>query len=335
MKEPLYILGLPGKVGGASTRLRDLAYLLPEDFAITFVHGPDEIPNPEIMRPLETLGVQHVMLDAFDPVPGTWLFVCCQSDYFSSGRAEIMKRRGLRVIWANDMMTEFAGEREGVARGLIDKVFFVSEFHRQAMGPLYPGLPWAMVGNYVCPEFFPFREPRAGPLHIGRLSRHDRRKYPEDFPAFYENISPPETQFWVMAWDEDLAHKYRWHPFDERWHFFPPGQMEAAAFLAQLDLFVYSLGPLFRESWGRVAVEAMLTGVPPLLPSGHFFEQLIVHEDTGFICRHAQQYADYIRQLTQNPSLRARVARKARHHAETTLCNRAAHRALWREALAF
>jgi glycosyltransferase involved in cell wall biosynthesis len=335
MKAPLYIIGFPGPLGGASTRLLHLALLLREDYDLTFIRAAGEGNDPDTLRFLARYGVKHALLDDLDRNLSGVAFVCCQTEYFASGLAREIKRRGLKVVWSNDMMWEFTGERAGAAAGLIDRVLFVSEFQRNHLRHLYGELPWAVVGNYICPDLFPFREKPAGPLNIGRLSRADARKYPEDFPVFYECISPPETRFWVMAWDEILGRKYRWHVFDQRWHLFKPNQVGAAEFLGHLDLFVYSLGPLFRESWGRAVVEAMLSGVPPLVPAGHFFDQLLVHEESGFICENADQYADYIRQLRADATLRARVARQARRHAETALCDRAAHRALWRAALTF
>src|SRR5262249_39650067 len=122
----------------------------------------------------------------------------------------------------------------------------------------YGQLPSVLTGNYIDPKFFPFRERKNSTFAIGRLTRPAPDKYPEDFPVFYEALELPDTRFRVMAWDKDLAHKYRWHHFDERWDLLPPLQEPSLKFLHSLDLFVFPLGHTCTEVWGRAAVEAML-----------------------------------------------------------------------------
>ena len=79
---------------------------------------------------------------------------------------------------------------------------------------------------------------------------------------------------------------YKHHRFDRRWDLLPKEAESQVEFLHSLDLFVYSLGPTFRESWGRSTVEAMLTGAVPLVPKGggHHLENLIPHGQGGFLC---------------------------------------------------
>ena len=138
-----------------------------------------------------------------------------------------------------------------------------------------------------------------------------------------------------MAWDEKLAHKYRWHRFDARWDLLRAEQESQVAFLHSLDLFVYPLGHRFRESWGRSTVEAMLTGAIPLVPTGHQFEQLIVSGETGYICYDFIEWQECAHRLQRDEPQRRRMARQCREYAETKLCNRGEHLQVWREALSF
>ncbi len=130
-----------------------------------------------------------------------------------------------------------------------------------------------MNGNYIDPAEFPFRdrtgESSAGqPLVVGRLSRPDPHKFPPDFPQFYEDLGLKNPEFRVMGWNDEMAARWPGRRFDERWKLLAPLAEPTAQFLQGLDLFVYSLHARFRESWGRVVVEAMLTGAIPLLPAG-------------------------------------------------------------------
>ena len=56
------------------------------------------------------------------------------------------------------------------------------------------------------------------------------------------------------------------HRFNARWDLLPKEAESQVDFLHSLELFVYSLDPNFRKSWGRSTVEAMLTGCGPLMP---------------------------------------------------------------------
>ena len=128
---------------------------------------------------------------------------------------------------------------------------------------------------------------------------------------------------------------YRRHRFDARWDLLEKEAESQVTFLHSLDLFAYSLGPSFRESWGRSTVEAMLTGCVPLVPrgGGHHLENLVPHGRAGFLCASHEEYREHVARLRRDASLRKRLARAARRHAEFELCNRAAHLRLWREAL--
>lgn len=224
--------------------------------------------------------------------------------------------------------------------------------------PAYPPtVPSAITGNYIAPEMFPFCErARAAdaPLVIGRLSRPDPAKFPADFPEFYESLEmgkggraraasagprsarPATTRFRVMAWSGELAKVYARHLFDARWDLLTKGAESQVEFLHSLDLFVYSLGPNFRESWGRSTVEAMLTGAVPLVPrgGGHHLENLVPHAEAGFLCAGLEDYREHVARLRKDVALRKKLSRAARRHAEHELCNCTEHLRVWQEALA-
>jgi hypothetical protein len=79
----------------------------------------------------------------------------------------------------------------------------------------------------------------------------------------------------------------------------------------------------------------MLTGCIPLVPQGHFFENLIVHGRSGFICGDFLEYQNYARMLADDVTLRRTMSMECRHHAEKNLCDREKHKALWLKAFDF
>ena len=128
---------------------------------------------------------------------------------------------------------------------------------------------------------------------------------------------------------------YQAHRFDARWDLLAKEAESQVEFLHSLDLFVYSLGPNFRESWGRSTVEAMLTGCVPLVPKGggHHLENLVPHGQAGFLCATNDDYREHAARLRRDVALRQRISRAARRHAEFELCDRRQHLRVWREAL--
>ena len=100
-------------------------------------------------------------------------------------------------------------------------------------------------------------------------------------------------------------------------------------------MVVYSLGPNFRESWGRSTVEAMLTGCVPLVPrgGGHHLEHLVPHGEAGFLCASDDEFREHVARLRGDEALCRKISRAARRHAENALCNRAEQLRVWREAL--
>jgi glycosyltransferase involved in cell wall biosynthesis len=267
------------------------------------------------------------------------------------------------MAWGNEMMWPLAGETGAIMMGQIDTVLYVSPAQRAALEPEYrrilagslctkpvfahpkriageidggtvgQNLKWVMVGNYIDPSAFPFRDRKVSltkGLVVGRLSRADPSKFPPDFPASYESLGLRNPRFRVMGWGRALQECWSEHHFDSRWELLEP-QDDTAGFLQSLDLFVYEVGHQCRESWGRVVVEAMLTGAVPLVPAGgrHHLESLVQHQKTGFICQSRADYARFAQYLEQHPVKRHRIARAARAFAVRYLCNVSTHLRRW------
>jgi glycosyltransferase involved in cell wall biosynthesis len=335
MSPSLFLFGWPSCYGGADTKFTDLVRLLCGSYSITVVpNWPRQLNERPWRRFCETLGVRCCgMADLPDRLEGVGLAVG-NDVFFDSGICKAARAKGLKIVWSVEMMWSHFGEVEAIRAGQVDRVLYVSEIQKRRLDyQRFGSISARITGNYVDPDRFPFAERPARPFTIGRLSRAAPEKYPEDFPVFYEALDLPEARFRVMAWSEELAVKYRWHRFGPRWELLPPEAEDAFSFLASLDLFVYPLGHQFTESWGRSTVEAMLTGLVPLVPPGHHLENLIVPGETGFVCDDFQEYRRCAAVLCRDERRRQQMARSACRHALHNLCDRAAHLRTWREAL--
>jgi glycosyltransferase involved in cell wall biosynthesis len=329
-KPEVFFFGWPSHVGGADTKLAHLLRLLHRHCRLTLVPNDlTQLRDLHWRKICRELGVRSCL---FDELParlrGTGVSLC-NGRFFTDGICRRARERGLRIVWSGEMMWHHEGELEAAREGLIDQVLYVSPLQRAALEAGHGSLPWAMVGNYIDSSLFPFRETPPAPFTIGRLSRPDPDKYPEDFPVFYEALDLVDCQFRVMAWSEQLAVKYRWHEFGPRWELLGVAQETSADFLRSLDLFIYPLGHRVVEAWGRSTVEAMLTGCVPLVPAGHHLENLIIHAETGFVCRDFLEYQQHAQELQADRGRRLNMARRCREHAAGTLCRAEEHLKLW------
>jgi len=359
----LYFFGFPGEVGGASTKFTHLLVLLGQEYELAVVPFDETEPDARWRQLFEALGVRWLPYEKLPQELDGWGVLLCHFGALGSERLTEVRRRGLRLAWSNEMMWTVPNELASVGFGLFDAVLYVSPAQRRTLEPEYlrvlTGIPpetreladaaategwlrpgsirWVMTGNYIAPAEYPFQERpldpgNGGPIVIGRLSRPDRFKFPDDFPDHYEGLGLKNARFRVMAWDKELARRWNGHDFDERWEFLSMMAERPANFLQSLDLFVYELGPKFNERWGRSTVEAMLTGAVPLVPADrrHHLHALVPHGEAGFHCDSQEEFGHYARLLEEDPVLRLRMSRRAREWAETKLCNADEHRALWR-----
>jgi hypothetical protein len=365
----LYIFGWPGSVGGASTKLAHLLRLLHGHFPIVVVpNEKEELQDAEWTPRLRALGITAC---AFEDLPERlegWGLSLCNFDFLMSARWPELRARGLKMAWSNEMMWTHPGELGAIFTGALDQVLYVSQVQREALEPEFrrvwtgslkvtppvnenracsgeiegtPGgrrLRWSITGNYIDPALFPSKElrlkPADQPLVIGRLSRADPGKFPEDFPTFYEGLGVRRATFRVMGWSVDLARRWEGHAFDARWELLPPMKEDPSTFLRSLDIFVYSLGTGLRESWGRSVVEAMLSGVVPVLPDSgeHHLRNLVKHGESGFLCRTPEEFGTYARMLDSDRQLLLRCARRAREDALERHCAAEEHLRAWKNA---
>jgi hypothetical protein len=362
----LYWFNWPSPIGGADTKFWHLLSLLREEWNITVIPNDGRYLETPWYGLLREMGLCVQLPSELPPVLEGWAVSLCNGPFLDTGLARDMKQRGLRIAWSSEMMWHFPGERAAIEEGLLDTILYVSPVQRAALEPGYlemtgaseaqvetdglsgrlvgskGHLRWIMTGNYIDPTQFPFRQRGAWreegrPFTVGRLSRPDPSKFPDNFPKFYERLGlETPYQFRVMGWSEDLSARWCEHDFGAAWDLVPAASQPTVDFLHSLDVLVYNTSPRFQESWGRAVVEAMLTGAPPILPrgAGHHLQELVEHGVSGFLCETEREFGQRTRQLQADPELLATMSAAARHHAEHRLCNAVEHRAWWRRVFA-
>ena len=355
----LYWFGWPSHVGGADTKLAHTLWLLQGEYDMTVVPNTrEQLAQAEWREWLHGMGIKTAAWEELPAKLAGWGVSLCNGEFWGGGLGYQARARGLKIAWSNEMMWHAPGEIAAAAIGMMDKVLYTSEVQRAALEPGYAKVPGVIVGNYIAPELFPWRdrskERRFGEFVIGRLSRADPGKYPRDFPESYLRLGLKNVRYRVMAWSEQLRGIYERAagilPAESGGG--PAGKMPAArsrfrgtwdllealaeptvGFLQSLDLFVYDLREDCSESWGRAVVEAMLTGAVPLVSEHprHHLRHIVPDGVGGFLCSTNDDWREHAQRLQADDSLRKKMSKAAREFAVHELCNAAKHRAAWRE----
>lgn len=329
----LYIFGWPSYLGGADTKLHHLLDLLHNDYKITVIPNyHQQLSQKEWTTFMDNHGITYGTKESILYVPNSPALSLCNQYFIEKNIDKFCKTKNLKVIWSSEMMWHFKDELTHIEQKLIDKVLYVSDIQKSKMN--YPDtLPSHMTGNYINPEYFPYKKRNNEIFTIGRMSRPDPDKYPENFPVYYSQLNIPHVKYRIMGWSDKLTEKYKWFTFDNKWDLLEPNKETQLDFLYSLDVFLYPLGHKFIESWGRSTVEAMLTGCIPIVQSGHHLDNLIIHGQTGFIIDDYIDLQNIMNKLYYDKTYKDMISLQCHEHAKNVLCNREEHIAIWKEAL--
>lgn len=326
-KPKLVILQWPSDLGGADTRLIDLLKLLHADWDITCVpNDPFRLTEEKHVSFLNSLGIKYCLLDQLPHRYEGVAFSCCNFRLFTeSWRIKAVKDRGMKLIWANDMMWQDKEEINVITQGLVDLVLFTSDFHKSMLLPKIassnPMQRHAILPNYFDADSWSEKKNRneSNRLVIGKSSRADWLKYPDDFPLFYERLGD-DISFDILGWSTELGKKYAWHNFDSRWNLRNASSIPVKDWLEKIDLFLYCSHYKFIENQSRSVVEAMLSGVPVVAPRKYNFPNMIWDRRCGWLWDTLDELREGI-ELMKDPLSREIFSKRSRSWALDIWCN--------------
>lgn len=336
-KQHLYIFGWPSYLGGADTKLADLIELLYQDYNITIIpHFAHQLNDAHWVSYIKDRNSNICLLkDLPKKVPeGSIALTLCNKNFFVNKIHRQCIARGMKIIWSSEMMWLHEGEKEAIEMGEIDKLLVVSEIQKKKLNyeSINKDIPVVETGNWINPDLFPYIERPDNRFNIGRVSRADVSKYTENFPQLYNFFVDgiPKAEKHILGWGADLQKKFSYFKFDKSWILHEAGSIPVQSVLADIDAWVYPLGHRFTESWGRSTIEAMLTGLIPIVDSGHSFDELLTH--VGFKCKNYEEFKYFINWLYKNPKDRKELG-YACHLFAKELMSREKHLQIWKEAL--
>lgn len=331
----LYIFGWPSFLGGADTKMADLLELLYKDYNITVIPNFDhQLKEQNWTEYLDARQIKYCKESELDYKLSGIAIAFCNNFFFSDERHRRAIARGLKIVWSSEMMWKHPGETDALTYKEIDRVLLVSDIQKNKIK--YTNVDTFITGNWVNPDNWSKhpKEP-SDTLTIGRVSRADPSKYPENFPNLMVSILQgiDKYKIRVMGWSDAIAQKWPWFkPDPNTFEVLKPCEEPTNYFYNSLDLFVYPLGHTFTESWGRTVVEAQLCGLPVICDVGHNMDNTIVNKKTGFLCKSWEEYRKNIFDLYSNPHILQDMSANAVLHS-TKLMDRETHLKIWKEAL--
>jgi glycosyltransferase involved in cell wall biosynthesis len=151
---------------------------------------------------------------------------------------------------------------------------------------------------------------RAHPV-IGRLSRDTAGKHHPDDIDVYKALVEQGCQL-LLQGATTLKSAL---PPSESVHLLPEGTIAAPEFLRKLDVFYYRTGDHV-ETFGRVVLEAMASGLPVVCHYHGGYADIIRHGENGYLFKTSEEALSMLDTLIANPALRKQIGNAARKTVE-------------------
>lgn len=274
-------LRLPG--GNASSTLAEYHHLKHQGFEVKLLHLPSNISAGKAIanRYREALG-DVAYFHSVDRVDAELVIVrhpqmvCSRRFHCFAERVESDNV----IIVVNNSIRRSSGESVYEAERFREAVMALpgGNVGVYAIGPRIRselpqiGLPESMIGELLWMPTFDAREypfsPRpkmTRPIVIGRHGRDSQEKWP-DSRAELLDVYPDDNAYRVEILGGAKRAVQMLGRCPDNWVVHDFGALHPADYLAALNVFIYFPSENLIEAFGRTVVEAMLSGVPVILP---------------------------------------------------------------------
>jgi hypothetical protein len=335
----VYLLGAPGRLGGACTEAWHTLRLWRRVGDLDVHVVPTWSMDDAFLPGLESLGipVHRTTEDNLESVPGlagSVVVAFCNGHFLEVyGRLRAM---GCRLAWANCMCWTFQGELENYRKHAPpEAVIFQSEWQRQCLEPQLrehgydPKAGHLIRGAFDVDDGWDF-DPRphtpGGDFVLGKLARPDVDKWSSNLWPIYGRVQYRQRKALVMGMDANTSKKLGGTPDWAEW--LKPNAMPVRDYYRKIHCLLTVNGGA-AENWPRIGLEAFASGVPVVAQREWGWREMIDEGRTGFLASSDEELAHWAAVLAYDEPLRLRIARNARERLVDDLACHARLMAAW------
>lgn len=319
----VWVAGLPGDYGGASTELDHFATLLRDD-GIRVHIVPVPSASPGAIAAVTRRGYE-VTQYADDVFAAKVVVAFCNTEFLLRLPSIVYHGRPRAVVWFSCMADLFALEPPFHEAGWLDYFGFASEYQRRRVEPELSRIrpvrrldyrPYLDSRRF---RWCPRRDPSS--FHIGRVSRDDALKFPSNMWITFDNVRVPAgvtKRAFVLGYGAEAAAKTGPPPPWLDTVLWPPRAVDVSVLYSNIDVLIYETGG-WVESYCRVVVEAYASGVVPVVQRDFAFPELVKHGETGFLASTSAELSEYATWLAHHHDHRLVMAENGREHLDRCL----------------
>jgi len=238
-----------------------------------------------------------------------------------------------RVIWFNCMTWLFDNEIIAINNNWIDFHGFVSEYQKNMLleqiqqktdkniNILEGYKPYFNPNNLSQNLVFSYRKP-SDYFCMGRVSRDDASKFSSDmWNIFYKVNSPLPTKTFILGFGENAFKKCGQAPNGLDWQTWSPGAIPVKELYNKLHCLIHKTGGS-RESYCRIVPECYAAGVPIIAENNYAFKELVINEETGFLCESSDEMSYRASELAFDEKLRKKIIYNAYNYLMDCISNK-------------
>jgi hypothetical protein len=321
MKKQIWVGGFPSLVGGADTELLhniDLWRKKRVDVNLVPMFGYDE----NMKNYVQSLGcnVHEYNKNIFS---NKIVVSYCNGNFLEKLPEIIECGRPKKIIWFNCMTWPFDKELEIHKNGWIDYFGFISKYQEQLLKPILEKInpvhcfqdyrPYFNPNNKHQAIKFEYRKP-IDYFGAGRISRADPSKFSTDmWNIFYKINTPQNKKVFILGYDTQTQMKTGAPPDGLDWMYWSPGAISIKEIHDRIHCLIHKTGGS-RESYCRIVPECYAFGTPVIAENNYAFPDLIVDNETGFLCDNSDEMSYRASELAFNENKRKNIIYQAYDH---------------------
>lgn len=326
----IYVMGLPGVLGGASTESWHAIRLWRHmGCAVSVI--PTWSDHAQWRAKLSDVGAEVIMFPSPESLrysgelSGNIVVGFCSGPFLQC--APWLREAGAKLVWINCMNVVWGNEIEfNRTHGPYDAYVYQSEFqYRVVTSQLerlgVPANRFFRIRGSFTPGDYPFapRQHHSNEVFVvGRHARDDVDKWHGDMWRTYQAISYRPLAASVMGCSERVLRKLG--PAPDWVEVLETCARSTQEFLNRLHCFFPINGPDV-ENWPQAGLEAMSQGVPVVAEALGGWNEMIVHGETGFLGKDLVEMAAYADRLARDEPLRQQMISRAHERLMEELAN--------------